>query len=162
MTKVRVFVLLGGLVGPDGSLFSRGMIDLARRINQFPNTECTYHYWTSYKSVQAKLKALPEETITAVVGYSGGGSRLSWISAPVDLGVGYDPSPASEIYSVKNYNRVLCYHNQLPNYLFGFRLGGGFYLGKHVEVTEISMNHMMVQYAEELHARTLKAISSVI
>lgn len=155
---IRCFVLMGGLVGLDGTVFSRGMAALSNRLNQLKDTKSTYHYWSSYRSVERAINALPEGTKTAVIGFSGGGSRLTFISAKADLAVGYDPSPAGEIRGVRNYQRVLCYYNVAPNYLALIRLGGGLYVGVNVEVTRIQNDHWKVQYMEELHVKTMNAV----
>lgn len=158
MTKVRCFILMGGMAGPDGSAFSRGMVSLSQRINAIDGVMCSHHYWSSWSAVENQIKKLPKDLKTAVVGYSGGGSRLTWMNTEIDLAVGYDPSPTYQVWGVKNYERALCYHNTQVNYLLGFRLGGGQYRGANVETTEINMNHLAVQFAEELHLKTLAAI----
>lgn len=161
MTKIRCFVLMGGIWGLDGSLFSRGMVNLSNRINKLKYVTCSAHYWSSIYDIERRIKMLPSGCKTCVVGYSGGGSRLTWIDHDLDLAIGYDPSPASEVRSVHLFRRVLCYYNILPTYLLGFRLGGGLYQGNNVETTTVAMNHLKVQYAEELHVKTLNAIAGL-
>ena len=161
----RVYVLLGGMVGPDGSLVSRGMTALADRISQLPDVICSKHYWSSYWSVVTSINQLPHDVTVALVGYSGGGSRATWITdyvypRAIALVVGYDPSPISSMGKFgRNVDCSICYRNATAN-LFG--LGGGIFSGAAKTGTiTINIPHLAVQFNEALHARTLEAIENL-
>jgi hypothetical protein len=162
MNKVRSYVLMGGMWGFDGTVFSRGMVALSQRLNTIEGVESSHHYWYSWKKVEVEILKLSRDIRSAVIGFSGGGSRLTYMDAPIDLAVGYDPSPSYEIHGVRNFKRAICYHNTLQNYLLGFRLGGGIYAGVNVELVDIAMNHLAVQYAENLHLKTIEAINKLM
>jgi hypothetical protein len=77
----HVYVLLGGVVGRDGYLDSRWMLVLAARIAQIPHTVVESYTWADWVSAANSIWALPSEnTKVVVVGYSGGGSRATWLA----------------------------------------------------------------------------------
>jgi hypothetical protein len=99
-----------------------------------------------------------------VIGYSGGGSRATWLADGeliiIDLMVLYDPSPSWQMKPVKdNVKRAICYHNTNP--MFG-RLGGGLLRGPHVEVGDIAECHLDVEKDLALHARTIAAVKELL
>jgi hypothetical protein len=160
---VRIFVLLGGLYGPDGEADSHGMVDLAERLK--PYGKVTTHFWSNFESVAAAIKQLPADVSSILIGYSGGGSRATWVAGavyprPIKLLVAYDPSPWWQMTPLRdNVQRALCYHNNAP-LMFG--LGGGQLTGAaHIENTEISEQHLAVDYDQNLHARTIDAVREV-
>lgn len=160
----RVYVLLGGMVGVDGSLFSRGMADLAVRIARIPDVICTTHYWTSYWNVVTRIKKDTRSTNNILVGYSGGGSRATWVTRYVfprviDLVVGYDPSPISSMLPFRgNVKEAICYSNKYTS----FGLGAGRFMGiDNMKIITLNETHLAVQYDEMLHSQTLVAIAGI-
>jgi hypothetical protein len=159
--NVRVFVLLGGLIGIDGVLTSAGMFGLASQIRALGATVST-HLWSNWPDVRQLIEGLPLSTRVVLVGYSGGGSRATYVARavmrPIDLVVAYDPSPAWQMRPLPTtVLRAVCYHNNLP-LMFG--LGGGHLTGAHTLVTqEISEPHLLVQVDQRLHSQTLAEIS---
>lgn len=155
----RIFVLLGGLFGPDGAADSRGMIALGKQLAQF--APVTTMYWSDYARAIAAIKSAPAEDVVILIGYSGGGSRVTWVAGavaprPIKLLVAYDPSPSWQMTPLKgNVERALCYHNDAPM-MFG--LGGAELAGKQVENVEIAEQHLAVQFDQALHARTIEAV----
>ncbi len=101
-----------------------------------------------------------------LIGYSGGGSRATWVAGavyprPIKLLVAYDPSPWWQMTPLRdNVERALCYHNNAP-LMFG--LGGGQLTGAaHIENTEISEQHLAVDYDPNLHAHTVEAVRETV
>jgi pimeloyl-ACP methyl ester carboxylesterase len=120
----------------------------------------------------------------AVIGYSGGGWRAATVcnrcaerKQDVNLLIAYDPSPSwnmdlDENLLRPNVKRAVCYHNNkkmlspmisIPPWGW---IGGGMLMSKtygkpFIESVEINMNHLAVQYAEDLHGRTFGYVSQL-
>jgi hypothetical protein len=99
ITSVQVFLLLGGLVGTDGTVTSAGMFHLANMLRELPDTTVTTYNWNNWPDAYKAILANEGKAKIVVIGYSGGGSRATWLanmpSRPqIDLMVHYDPSPA--------------------------------------------------------------------
>lgn len=159
----KVYVLMGGLVGWDGPLTSCGLYPLAREIAKLPDTEVKTYLWSSWPSVMEDIRKQPAGDKSIIVGFSGGGSRATWIAhrpgLSVDLIIGYDPSPKWQIEPFgHNVKKAICYYNRMPLML---GLGGGRFSGPQVETVEVAKQHLLVQFDQSLHARTLKAISEL-
>jgi hypothetical protein len=162
---VHVSVILGGLYGPDGYVVSRGMVALADAIGRIPGVQVKIWTWDLFDQVYAYLSSLPKQTQRVLVGYSGGGSRITWIAKErpaqkIDLAIGYDPSPTWQMKPLAaNVEKAICYHNLNPS--FG-NLGGGRFTGiANIETIDISEPHMSVQWDNTLHQRTLKTIAGL-
>lgn len=155
---MKVIILRGGIFGGDGPWTSAGMDALARRI---PGAS-VYNWSDLFTRVLPVVQAVPKATKLAVIGYSGGGSRGTWIGyyadRPIDLLVGYDPSPASECRPLRRVAKAICYHNKQT---FLWMLGAGRYVGANVTTYEISENHLAVQNDERLHRITLDALKEL-
>jgi hypothetical protein len=160
-----VYILMGGLAGGDGYVDSSGMLLLARRIAWIPNTWVETYNWKDWVTAANRIWALPEkETRVAVVGYSGGGSRATWLANSIlhkriDLLVTYDPSPAWQMQNLPpNVKKAITYQNQRK---FFFGLGGGELTGPDVERYQLEEPHLAVQFDERLHQITLHAIEAL-
>ncbi len=146
---------------------SFGMSQLADRLRSYGHT--TYHDWND-QSVISAVNAWSAQDKVAIVGFSLGANELGWMdkhfSRDVDLGVAYDPSRQSPlvvpfsngeyVQRADKYKRFLCYYN--PGTWF---YGGSRYLGHQVETTKINMPHLMVQFDEGLHQKTLAAVKGL-
>ena len=161
----HVYVLLGGVVGRDGYLDSRWMLVLAARIAQIPHTVVESYTWADWVSAANSIWALPSEnTKVVVVGYSGGGSRATWLAnsilnKTIDLIVTYDPSPGWQMLNLPpNVNMAITFQNQTPHF---FGLGGGVLTGPNVDRFLIAEEHLAVQFDERLHQITLQAIKKL-
>ena len=120
VTAVQVFLLLGGLVGADGTLTSAGMFHLASMLRALPDTTVTTYSWNNWPDAYRAILANQGKAKIVVIGYSGGGSRATWLanmpSKPkIDLMVHYDPSPRWQMKPIGiNVKKALCYHNTQP------------------------------------------------
>src|SRR5271166_70706 len=162
----RIYVMLGGFVGPDGYADSLGMVALERRIQaQFPKTECQVWRWDLWQGLSDAIKALSHDDKVILIGYSGGGSRATWVANAIggrhiDLMVLYDPSPAWQMYKIgANVARAVCYYNRAP-WFFG--LGGGMLTGSNVVIKQIAEEHALVQSDGNLHQNTIAEIEKVL
>jgi hypothetical protein len=115
-----------------------------------------------------------------VIGYSGGGSRATWLanmpSKPqIDLMVHYDPSPRWQMKPIgTNVKKALCYHNTQPlMWVPGIgSLGGGELVPSAaardvldtpaIETVDIAEQHFLVQVDQSLHQRTVDAVRSLV
>jgi pimeloyl-ACP methyl ester carboxylesterase len=158
---IDVFILLGGLTGGQGEqLVNVGMRALALQLQQIPGMRVTQYPWGEYERVALNH----HYDSVVVIGYSGGGSRATWLAdehpLTIDLMVLYDPSPAWQMKPLKdNVKRAICYHNTNP--MFG-RLGGGILRGPHVETIDIAEFHLTVETNPILHARTIAAVKELL
>jgi hypothetical protein len=143
----HVYVLLGGVVGRDGYLDSHWMLVLAARIAQIPHTVVESYTWADWVSAANSIWALPSKnTKVVVVGYSGGGSRATWLAN-------------SEMLNLPpNVNMAITFQNQTPHF---FGLGGGVLTGPNVDRFLIAEEHLAVQFDERLHQITLQAIQKL-
>jgi hypothetical protein len=166
MAKKHIYLLLGGFYGTDGWVTSAGMFGLRSSLAALPNVEVTTYDWSSFKKVVNDIALLPKDDIVIVIGYSGGGTRATWLanlpSKPkIDLMILYDPSPSWQMKVIgPNVKRALCYHNVIP--LF-FGLGGGALVGNNtvIETVDIFEHHMLVQTDSTLHQRTIAEVKKV-
>ena len=75
---IRVFVIRGGLWGPDGPWTSAGMDGLANEISKLPNVEVsTFHNWSDAQAIADEVVKVNSAAEIAIVGFSGGGSRAT-------------------------------------------------------------------------------------
>lgn len=145
----QVFVLLGGLWGPDGYVTSGGLVSFAKELERLKDTKVRIYTWDQYLQVDAAIKMVPPEDKVVVLGYSGGGSRATYLQARIDLMVLWDPSPAWQMEPLRpNVKRVISFFNRNPA-MFG--LGGGVVTADFdntttkIEVYPISIQHLLVQ-----------------
>jgi hypothetical protein len=157
---------MGGLAGADGFVDSTGMLLLARRIAWIPHTWVEIYNWADWVTAANRLWALPsEDTRVVVLGYSGGGSRATWLAngvphKTIDLIVTYDPSPTWQMQNLPpNVKKAIAYQNQRR---FLFSLGGGELTGPNVDRYQITEPHAAVQFDERLHQITLQSIEDVV
>jgi len=182
ITTVQVFLLLGGLVGTDGTVTSAGMFHLANMLRELPDTTVTTYNWNSWPDAYRAILTNQGKAKIVVIGYSGGGSRATWLanmpSKPqIDLMVYYDPSPRWQMKPISaNVKRALCYHNTNPMmWVPGIgTLGGGELVasaaakagdvlaGPAIETIDIAEQHFLVQVDQSLHQRTVDAVRSLV
>jgi hypothetical protein len=121
--------------------------------------------WRDWVTAANNIWALPaEDTKVVVVGYSGGGSRATWLAnsilhKTIDLIVTYDPSPVWQMQNLPpNVKKAITFQNQTPRF---FGLGGGVLTGPRVDRYLIAEDHLAVQFDERLHQITLDAIQKL-
>lgn len=178
--KVKVYVLLGGLVGMDGYATSAGMFQLAKMLRSLPNTSVTTFTWDKWREAYRVILANEGKAKIVVIGYSGGGSRATWLAntrprPKIDLLISYDPSPKWQIKPIgANVKMALCYHNTRAMWLPGFgNFGGGRLIngvrgnadsqieGPKIENFNVAEQHMLVQFDQSLHRQTIEAVRSL-
>jgi hypothetical protein len=164
-----IYLLLGGLFGGWDAyipFINNGMFDLRDKLNAAGFAVTTYT-WGDWQVAQNDISTFNANRLTdssgakiIVIGFSGGGSRASYITSPVDLMVLYDPSPAWQMKNPcgANIKKVLCYHNNHPLML---GLGGGVLIGPQVSITQVSEQHLTIQYDQTLHAKTIAACQAL-
>jgi esterase/lipase len=139
------------------------MLLLAQRIAWIPNTWVEVYNWRDWVSAANRIWARKDARVV-VVGYSGGGSRATWLAnsvlhKPIDLIVTYDPSPPWQMQNLPpNVKKAITYQNQRK---FWFKLGGGELTGPNVDRYQIEEEHLAVQIDERLHKITLHAIEEL-
>ena len=162
---VKVFILLGGLIGLDGYAVSPGILMLAHRLDAFGDV--TRHNWTAQREVTHRIAQLDPNDKVVLIGYSGGGFAITQIAdelnsnppRKIDLLIAYDPSPTWSMASLgKNVAKAICYCNTSPLML---GLGGAQLRGQSVETVPISEQHLAVQFDESLHKRTIAEIEKL-
>jgi hypothetical protein len=150
------------MAGFDGWATSRGMLDLVSPLNKYGTV--VVKTWTDINSVLKDIRKLPLDEKIVIIGYSGGGSRATWVSRycyprTIDLLVTYDPSPWSSMLPLRdNVKKAINYHNESPMML---GLGGGWLSGQQVDTVHIAQQHLAVQYNTQLHNRTISEVSKL-
>ena len=139
----------------------------------FPVTTWTWNKWEdAYK--QVCIDGYKGQV--AVIGYSGGGSRATWLANGVDepridLMVCYDPSPKWQMQPIRtNVKKAICYYNTNPMMPSPYgMLGGGRLttficprLWPQIETVTISEQHLLVQADQSLHERTVAAVKQCL
>jgi hypothetical protein len=163
--KNHVYILLGGMRSWDGVVTSAGMYGLrSELLTSFPYINAKTYTWSSYSDAANEIGGLPKDDVAIVIGYSGGGSRATWLAdmafhPKIDLMVLYDPSPKWQMKSIPvNVKHTVCYHN-LRGTVLG--LGGGVCKGAGIEAVDINESHLAVQFDERLHQRTIEEVRRV-
>src|SRR5262249_58424475 len=75
ISRVQVYLLLGGLVGTDGTVTSAGMFHLANMLRALPDTTVTTYNWNNWPDAYRAILANQGKAKIVVIGYSGGRSR---------------------------------------------------------------------------------------
>ena len=162
---LKVFIVLGGLTGPDGYAVSPGMLTLAYRLTPFG--QITTYRWTSQREVTRDIAHLDPNDKIVLIGYSGGGFAITRVAdqlngnrpRKIDLLIAYDPSPTWSMKSLgENVAKAICYCNSMP---FIMGLGGAELRGESVETIPIYEHHLAVQFDEGLHSRTIAEIEKL-
>ena len=165
MMKLFIFILLGGLVGPDGYAVSPGILRLAHRLDALG--EVSTNSWTAQDDVARRIAALDASDKVVLIGYSGGGFAITQVAEEldgkqprrIDLLIAYDPSPTWSMKALgRNVAKAICYCNSRPLML---GLGGAQLQGQSVETVPISEQHLAVQFDESLHKRTIAEIEKL-
>ena len=96
---LKVFIVLGGLTGPDGYAVSPGMLTLAYRLTPFG--QITTYRWTSQREVTRDIAHLDPNDKIVLIGYSGGGFAITRVAHQlngkqprrIDLLIALRPTP---------------------------------------------------------------------
>src|SRR5260370_36575062 len=75
---VKVFILLGGLIGLDGYAVSPGILFLAHKLEPF--ADVTTYNWTAQREVPRQIANLNPRDMGGLIGDSGGGSPTTQVA----------------------------------------------------------------------------------
>ena len=126
------------------------------------------NWYEAAKSIA--ISKLPKDKLV-VIGYSGGGSRATDVAnsfmraLQIDLMVLYDPSPKWQMNPIgDNVKNAICYYNTNPMMPSPYgMLGGGRLTGTaHIETIPIAQQHLLVQFNQSLHERTVAAMKQCL
>ncbi len=165
---INAYILLGGLTGSFIDYpVNVGLLGLRRTLQQ-NKVVCFTYPWGKWQRAADDITAHAGQAATIVIGHSGGGARATWLAnwrnPLIDLMVLYDPSPAAQMRAIgQNVLRAICYHNTNPCMWWpGIgTLGGGVLIGPHVEMIDFAEFHLLVQFNQTLHARTLAEVKTL-
>jgi pimeloyl-ACP methyl ester carboxylesterase len=174
---IQVYLLLGGMLGPDGPVTSAGMFGLAKSLQALPNTTVKAYTWDKWRQAYKAILANQRKAKIVLVGYSGGGSRATWLAnmpekPRIDLLISYDPSPQWQMKPIgENVKKAICYHNTRTMWFPSLgHLGGGQLVnrapgsgaahihGPSIETMDITEHHLLVQVDHSLHQHTVEAV----
>lgn len=179
---ISVHLLLGGITGPDGWVTSAGMLGLRDKLTALPGVSTLTYTWNDWQKAAHDVAAAEGGSKIVVIGYSGGGSRATWLAnfhdagvladgmmietmqPSIDLMVLYAPSPARQMQPIgQNVHKAINYHNTAPFMWVPFigSLGGGVLVGPNVTTIDIAEQHLLVQADGYLHAHTIEAVQQL-
>jgi hypothetical protein len=128
MTTKRIYMLLGGLIGPDGialaPIENSGMIVMQAQLKVM-GCEVYVETWDNWARLIPMMGPASADYRNIVIGYSGGGSRATYLadhsSKPhIDLMILIDPSPKAQMRPVgANVKHALLVYNNFPGLLGG-------------------------------------------
>jgi hypothetical protein len=178
MSMKYIYVLLGGMIGPDGILDSIGIEALAARLREWGVVK-TYT-WTSWEQAGLEMTKVQVgskvgENKIVLIGYSGGGSRATWLantrfgdslSRPmIDLLITLDPSPQHDMKPFRaNVLRAVNFYNTMQDLAWPGvgKLGGGALIGaREVEEIKINMPHLAVQTDPGIQDKVIELVKEV-
>ena len=159
----RVFIFYG----QGGWIVSGGMYNLGLRLRGL-GYSVSFHGAQEYAKVANAIDNTPDDIPCAGLGFSLGGNALAWMAQRVlrktrkiNLLVAYDPTkngpPLSEFELDDHVLRAISY-KQVGWFFTSFAFGRGVLVGPQVEVVETRNEHLLVQYDESLHRRTIAAL----
>ena len=159
---IEISVLLGGLstwgFENQASSALAGMNAIADLLKPFGNV--TTYPWRQWQKVKLSPNAK-----NAVVGYSGGGSRATYLvnfcHQTIDLLIAIDPSPSWQVSKIgNNVKKAICFKNSAPMMPSPFgMLGGGDLVGDTNIITiPITMQHLFVPRMAIVRERTVQAV----
>jgi hypothetical protein len=184
---VKAYVLLGGVmdgIGPvpaswgHGPVGSYGLEGLGENLAALPDVTVVIKDWGQWHDLVDMIAADKDHDKVAVIGFSGGASRATWLANTsyqgkawlgIDLLVGYDPSPKWQVLPLHgNVAKAICYFNTSPMMpsLVGM-LGGGQYSAaasfpcNSILTRTVSEQHLAVQFNPQLHAATIQAVKDL-
>lgn len=157
-TEETVFVMYG----QGGALTSPGMYVLGSRIKA-ARKNVAYFSARRPDLVEQAIRDINEKARVAIIGYSLGANYATWVADAVypreiELIVAYDPTVNAPIKPLReNVKRAICYR-QTGYILTSALFGRGVLVGPQVEIVNTTNDHLLVQFDEALHRRTLAAL----
>jgi hypothetical protein len=167
MTIKHVYMLLGGMFGPDGialaPIENSGMIVMQAQLRAMG---CDVHVetWDNWARFIPMIGAGARNIL---IGYSGGGTRAIYLvdhphfRQTIDLMILIDPSPKSQMRTVgENVKRVLLIYNSFPG-RYGVYGGGDLVINNHtppVHRIEVHAPHLMVPELPQVQEAVFSAV----
>ena len=147
------------------SFLSYGMIRFNDRLHSMGFTVNDDILWSDPHAIAEQLNKLDKDTKIILIGYSLGGNALTWVQSPewglerdIDLLIAYDPTWLSKLNPItERVKKTICYSAIGLN-----PAGHGVITGHNVETVKIFADHILVDYAEVLHKRTIEEIKKVV
>jgi hypothetical protein len=166
--QINAYILLGGLSGSFIDYpVNLGLLGLRRTLRQ-NNVTCFTYLWGNWQRAADDIAAQAGLASTTGDRPFGGGSRATWLAnwrnPLIHLMVLYDPSPAGQMRPVgQNVLSAVCYHNTKPRMWWpGIgTLGGGVLTGPRVKMVDFAQFHLLVQFNQSLHERTLAEVEKL-
>jgi hypothetical protein len=168
MTTKRIYMLLGGLIGPDGIALApvenSGMLVMQVQL-KIMGCEVYVETWDNWSRFISMIGPESPDYRNIVIGYSGGGSRATWLASKdvfayakphIDLMILIDPSPKAQMRPVGvNVKHALCIHNSFPGLL-----GGGELRSTQVTVgwLDVKVPHLMVPELPQVQEAVFSAV----
>lgn len=160
----KVYMLLGGLVGPDGALLApvenSGMLVIQAELKVM-GCELHVETWDEWSKFIPLIGQASPDYKNILIGYSGGGWRATTLANAtprphIDLMILIDPSPKWKMEPIgTNVVRAILIHN---NEMMG-NLGGGELVGRiRPEVMEVTAPHLLVPELPEVQKRVIEAV----
>ena len=169
----RIYLLYGGIWSWDGFATSAGMGILATKLRELPDVVVKSYAWADWRSAfRDQNREVQKEDLMIGIGYSGGGPHMTILAnemfkagEDMNLMVLYDPSPPQWMQPIhKNVKKAFVFQNKSPTW-FIYPLGAAKLErgpgGPKIEVEEIDMNHLAVQYDTAFHDKTVAMVKAL-
>jgi hypothetical protein len=167
MTTKHVYMLLGGMFGPDGvalaPIENSGMLVMQAQLRAM-GCDVKVETWDNWARFIPMIGAGAKNIL---VGYSGGGTRAIYLvdhphfRQTIDLMILIDPSPKSQMRTVGgNVKHVLLIHNSFPG-VYG---GGDLVINNltpPVHRIDVSAPHLMVPELPQVQEAVFSAVRSL-
>jgi pimeloyl-ACP methyl ester carboxylesterase len=163
MTQKKVYMLLGGLVGPDGAVLApvenSGMLVIQGELRVM-GCELHVETWDQWAKFVPLIGPASAAYKNILIGYSGGGWRATTLAnstrAQIDLLILIDPSPEWKMEPVgSNVVRSLLIHN---NQKMGNLGGGELQASGPIERLEVSAPHLLVPELPEVQKKVIETV----
>jgi pimeloyl-ACP methyl ester carboxylesterase len=162
----KVYMLLGGLVGPDGALLApvenSGMLVIQGEL-RIMGCELHVDTWDQWAKFVPLIGPASPAYKNIVIGYSGGGWRATTLAnstrARIDLLILIDPSPKWKMESVSsNVVRSLLIHN---SEMMGSLGGGELSATGPIERVEVRAPHLLVPELPEVLKKVIETVRAL-
>jgi pimeloyl-ACP methyl ester carboxylesterase len=163
MTTKRIYMLLGGMIGPDGialaPIENSGMIVMQAQLKHM-GCEVYVETWDNWARYIPMMGPASPDYRNVVLGYSGGGTRATYLAdhankPHIDLMILIDPSPKAQMKPVGgNVKRALVIHNSFP----GLLGGGQLHATGPMQVVGVHVPHLLVPELRQVQEAVFSAV----